>query len=270
MRLRTGDMLDAAWEHGIRYVDVARSYGLAESFLGDWLRRHPERREQLMIGSKWGYEYVADWRFDVREHERKEHSARLLDTQWEESTAALGTRPDIYLIHSVTPESPALRDPLLLSRLQYLAGRGTRVGFSTSGPHQGDVVDAALALPGSPFTVVQATWNLLEQSAGPALQRAHDAGYTVVIKEALANGRLTDAAAESRVASRAHERGLSLDGFALSSALGLRFADHVLSGAVSAAQLASNLEAAPLSEPTTDLAIDPEVYWRTRSTLPWG
>ncbi|HEY7283173.1 MAG TPA: aldo/keto reductase, partial [Actinomycetota bacterium] len=32
------DVLDAAWEAGIRYVDVARSYGRAEQFLASWLR----------------------------------------------------------------------------------------------------------------------------------------------------------------------------------------------------------------------------------------
>lgn len=30
-------MLDAAWQAGIRYVDAARSYGLAEAFLASWL-----------------------------------------------------------------------------------------------------------------------------------------------------------------------------------------------------------------------------------------
>ena len=38
---------------------------------------------------------------------------------------------------------------------------------------------------------MQATWNLLEPSAGPALAEARAAGMGVIIKEALANGRLT-------------------------------------------------------------------------------
>ena len=40
------------------------------------------------------------------------------------------------------------------------------------------------------FDCVQATWNVLEPSAGPALAAAHDAGLGVIIKEAVANGRL--------------------------------------------------------------------------------
>ena len=42
MRARTADVLDAAYSSGLRYVDVARSYGLAEQFLADWLDSRPE------------------------------------------------------------------------------------------------------------------------------------------------------------------------------------------------------------------------------------
>ena len=38
------------------------------------------------------------------------------------------------------------------------------------------------------FDCVQATWNVMEQSAGPALLEAHEAGLEVIVKEALANG----------------------------------------------------------------------------------
>ncbi len=41
------------------------------------------------------------------------------------------------------------------------------------------------------FDSVQATWNLLEQSAGAALLEAQQRGVSVIIKEGMANGRLT-------------------------------------------------------------------------------
>jgi aryl-alcohol dehydrogenase-like predicted oxidoreductase len=34
---RCHEMLDAAYAAGIRYFDAARSYGMAENFLGTWL-----------------------------------------------------------------------------------------------------------------------------------------------------------------------------------------------------------------------------------------
>ena len=137
-------MLDAAWESGIRHFDAARSYGLAEEFLGGWLRDHPGRREQVTIGSKWGYTYVGDWRLDVETHEVKDHSLATFERQWPETLAALGGPPDFYLVHSVTPDSPVLGDADLSAALAELTSGGVRVGFSTSGPAQGDVVRSAL------------------------------------------------------------------------------------------------------------------------------
>ena len=37
MRAHAHAVLDAAWDAGVRYFDAARSYGLAEEFLGSWL-----------------------------------------------------------------------------------------------------------------------------------------------------------------------------------------------------------------------------------------
>ena len=274
MRENAHDMLDAAWARGIRFIDVARSYGLAEEFLGSWLAEHPERRAELTIESKWGYEYVGGWRMDAEVHERKEHSRAMFERQWPETLAALGIEPDLYLIHSLTPDSPALGDASLLDRLRALAATGVRVGISTSGPRQGDALDAARRLPDSPFSAVQATWNLLEPSAEAALARAHDAGWSVVIKEAVANGRLTPAGAggEPRAAALAASDGQSIDAFAIAVARSWPWCDIVLSGAVTAGQLDSNLGSrAPSSDATAlaALAEDPSDYWAARSARDW-
>src|SRR5688572_15698087 len=61
MRTNAMDMLDLAYENGIRYFDVARSYGKAEEFLGSWIKLHPEKKD-IVTGSKWGYVYTADWK----------------------------------------------------------------------------------------------------------------------------------------------------------------------------------------------------------------
>jgi len=277
MRERAHDLLDAAWWLGIRYIDCARSYGRAEEFLGSWLAAHPGRRDDLTIGSKWGYEYLGDWRMDAPVHERKEHSLAMLDRQWAETRAALGTDPDVYLIHSLTPDSPALGDTALLDRLRSLAASGVRIGFSTSGPRQAAVIEAALALPDSPFSAVQSTWNLLEPSAEPALERANTARWLVVVKEALANGRLTatgavgDPPAEA-AAALAETDGQPLAGLAVGAAVAHPWADIVLSGAVTRGQLRGNVQArvpdaaAPL---LSSLAEPPEQYWAERTARPW-
>lgn len=265
MRARSHDLLDAAWDLGIRYIDVARSYGFAEEFLGAWLHRHPDRASQITVGSKWGYAYVGGWRMDAAVHERKEHSVAMFRRQWPETLAALGRAPDIYLIHSVTPDSPALGNAELLADLRQLAETGVRVGLSSSGPHQGAVLDAARTLDASPFSVVQATWNLRESSVGPALARAHDEGWTVVVKEALANGELV-------VDPPAEAAGEAGDVFALGAARAQTGVDIVLSGASTRDQLRRGVEAPAV--PVTDAALrrladDPERYWRRRSERPW-
>lgn len=266
MRERAHVLLDEAWALGIRYVDVARSYGLAEEFLGSWLAAHPGRREQLTVGSKWGYAYVGEWRMDAAVHERKEHSVAMFDRQWPETVAAVGSAPDFYLIHSVTPESTALADPELLDRLRGLHAEGVRVGLSTSGPRQDEVVHAALAGEQSPFSVVQSTWNLFETSVAPALQAAHEAGWTVVVKEALANGELARAESGSRLEALAS--GMPSDAFALGAALAQPWADIVLSGATTLAHLRRGASARPV-ETSDELATDPVDYWRRRSERPW-
>ncbi|WP_084361615.1 aldo/keto reductase [Herbiconiux solani] len=272
MRERAHALLDGAWWLGIRYFDAARSYGLAEQFLGSWLAAHPGRRDELTIGSKWGYEYVGDWQMDAPVHERKEHSLAQLERQWPETLEALGGAPDVYLIHSLTVDSPALGDRALLDRLRGLAAEGVRVGFSTSGPEQAAVIDAALALPDSPFSAVQSTWNLLEPSVGPALERANEARWLVVVKEVLANGRLTPRAAPAAAAALAEADGQPLVGLAIGAAVAHPWADIVLSGAVTRRQLREATESrvpalpeerlAPLAEP-------PATYWATRTSLPW-
>ena len=62
------------------------------------------------------------------------------------------------------------------------------LGVSVSGVSQAETIDLALAT--GLFDAVQATWNLHERAAGDALARAAAAGLKVMVKEALANGRL--------------------------------------------------------------------------------
>jgi aryl-alcohol dehydrogenase-like predicted oxidoreductase len=262
LRGRAHELLDRAYAAGVRYVDVARSYGRAEEFLADWLTARPEV-DDVVIGSKWGYTYTAGWRVEAEAHEVKDHTVATFDRQLRETRALLGDRLGIYQVHSVTPDSPALRDTDLHRRLVDLAEQGTVVGLSTSGPAQAEAIRTAIGVrfAGKPvFRTVQATWNLLEPSAGPALAEAHDAGCLVIVKEALANGRL---AVRESVG----------DAVALAAALHQPWATIVLSGAATVDQLSSNLRAETLTvDPARpeSLAVPATRYWHERSQLPWS
>ncbi|MBT2506068.1 aldo/keto reductase [Streptomyces sp. ISL-98] len=278
LRERAHELLDASYAQGVRYFDVARSYGRAEEFLAGWLRDHPDVQD-VVIGSKWGYAYTADWRTDAEVHEVKDHSVEAFERQRAETGELLGERLDLYQIHSVTPDSPALTDTALHARLADLAASGVTVGISTSGPAQADAIRAALSVVvgGKPlFRTVQATYNLLETSAAEALAEAHEAGLTVIVKEALANGRLTPDAAPPALRAVAAEADATCDAVALATILRLPWAGVVLSGAATVLQLASNLHAAVVDLDDDQLARlagmreEPAAYWKHRSGLPWS
>ena len=195
MEARCHAVLDAAYAAGVRYVDTARSYGRAEEFLASWLARRAIEPGDVTVGSKWGYRYVGHWRIDAAVHEVKDHSAAMLRQQWLETAALLGSHIELYQVHSATLESGVLDDVEVLAELVELTTRGVVVGVSVSGPGQADVIRRALAAEVggvNPFSTVQATWNLLEPSAGDALAEAHARGWGVLVKEAVANGRLVD------------------------------------------------------------------------------
>ncbi|MDN0196123.1 aldo/keto reductase [Streptomyces sp. S.PNR 29] len=277
MRERTHELLDAAYAQGVRYFDVARSYGRSEEFLADWLTARPDV-EDVVVGSKWGYTYTADWSTDAEQHEVKDHSLATYERQRAETDALLGDRLDLYQIHSVTPDSPALTDKELHARLAEAAAAGLTIGFSTSGPAQAEAIRAALAVTvdGEPlFRTVQSTYNALETSAAPALAEAHEAGLTVIVKEGMANGRLAEPHAADVLKAVAQETGLGCDAVALALILRQPWAGVVLSGAATTAQLASNLHAAVVDldddqlARLATLAEEPRAYWERRGQLPW-
>ncbi|MFE9434871.1 aldo/keto reductase [Streptomyces sp. NPDC006640] len=277
LRERTHELLDAAYAQGVRYFDVARSYGRSEEFLADWLRDRPGV-DDVVVGSKWGYTYTADWRTDAEAHEVKDHGLATYERQRAETAELLGDRLDLYQIHSVTPDSPALTDKELHAALAEAAAGGLSIGFSTSGPAQADAIRAALAVTvdGEPlFRTVQSTYNVLETSAGPALAEAHDAGLTVIVKEGMANGRLAAPHAPEALRAVADETDLGCDAVALALVLRQPWAGVALSGAATANQLASNLHAAVVDlgddqlHRLAALAETPRAYWERRGQLPW-
>ena len=261
MERQAHTVLDAAYEHGVRWFDAARSYGRAEAFLASWLAGRGLRPGEITVSSKWGYRYTAGWRVDADEHEVKDLSAEHLRAQWRETHELLGEHLGVYQIHSATLDSGVLDDPEVRRELDALRAGGIRVGLTVTGADQAATIERALERGG--FHTVQATWNLHERSAEAALERAHEAGLVVLVKEALANGRLA-------------ARGAGQDAVALAAALARPWADVVLSGAATVAQLESNLAARELAwddeleERLAGLVEEPAAYWATRAELPWN
>ena len=265
-------MCEAAYAAGIKHFDTARSYGRAEQFLKGWLDRR--RPLDVVVSSKWGYRYAAGWNAQAPVHEVKDHRLAHLDNQWPESRTTLGWWLKVYQVHSATLESGVLDDDAVLDRLAWLKAGGLEIGFTASGPRQAEVVRKGLELQRDGkrlFDWVQATWNVLEPSAGPVLAEAHARGVKVIIKEPLANGRLTGRGDVPAFLELAKARNATPDAVALAPALAQPWARIVLCGAATLEQLSSNLEA------RTVAPIDPkgfaqpaEQYWADRARLPWS
>src|SRR5262245_27782123 len=286
MEARAHVVLDAAWAAGVCYFDAARSYGQAEAFLSSWLSSRRIPAGEVTVGSKWGYTYTAGWRVDAQKHEVKDHSPATLRRQLPQSRALLGDHLRLYQVHSATPQSGVLDDREVLDELARLKEAGLMVGLSLSGPRQGETLRQAMEVTAAGerlFDCVQATWNVLEPSAGPALNEAHEAGMGVIVKEALANGRLTarnddPAFAPGRrlLEGAAARRGTTLDALALAAVLARPWADIVLSGAATVEQLHSNLAALRgrwdegAEEDLRAVTEAPEEYWEVRGKLPWN
>ena len=281
-RDNTFRVLDAAVAAGIDWVDTARSYGRAEEFVGQWWRGRaaddPDWADRApTISSKWGYEYVGGWDPDAAVHEVKSHSLEQCERQLALTRDTL-PRVHLYQVHSLTEESPLFDDGPLLDALARLRDSGVAVGFSTSGPRQSETILRALDLTragGALFSAVQATWNVLEPSAGPALATASRRELTVIVKEALANGRLVTEppAAVRAIAARL---GVGHDAVALAAAAAQPWANRVLLGAAGADQLTQNLLADRVTLTGDELALlagsaeAPDDYWAARSDLAWA
>jgi aryl-alcohol dehydrogenase-like predicted oxidoreductase len=227
----------------------------------------------VTVSSKWGYTYTAGWRVDADPPEVKDLRAANLRRQLAQTRDLLGEYLCLYQIHSATLSSGVLDDDEVAAELDDLRSSGVAVGLSVSGGEQAATIDRAV--PRGRFDTVQATWNLLERSAGDALQRAHQAGMGVIVKEALANGRLSPRGGIEALARAAARIGTSEDALAIAAVLARPWVDTVLSGASTTTQLQSNLGALgvawseSLEEELRALVEPPERYWETRSELPW-
>ena len=277
MKRRTFTMLDAAYAAGVRYVDVARSYGFAETFVRSWLDANAPALPSLVVGSKWGYTYTAAWQLDARCHESKTLSLTTLRRQACESRGILGSGLALYQIHSATVESGVLDDDEVLIELARLREDGLCIGLTVTGPQQAHAIRRALGIRIDGvrlFDTVQATWNILEPSAGDALADAHAAGCGVIVKEVLANGRLTNRYGGSRlreIRARAAALDTTVETLVMATTLARPWVDVVLSGALSCRQLEANVAAVDIDpgEPFETIAEPADAYWRRRTALAW-
>ncbi|MBU2949591.1 aldo/keto reductase [Tamlana agarivorans] len=278
-------VLDEAYKRGVRYFDTAPSYGKGEAFLQEW---HAQtQHKDAVLGTKWGYTYVANWELGYSgKHEIKEHSLEKLVEQWQVSKAMLPSLK-YYQVHSATFDSGILENQAVLKELfRIKEATGLHIGISTSGENQAAIIEEALKIEIngiSLFDSFQVSYNVFEQSTFEVLKAVMNNGKTVIIKEALANGRVFESEQfpqykEAYVVLKelSEKYNVEVDAIALRFVMDHLQPDYVLSGASNIEQLKANLKANDFQLDAEDLqnlntlAVKPSFYWEERSALDWN
>lgn len=277
-------LLESAYNLGIRYFDTAPGYGMAEGLILDWLATKED--DSIEVATKWGYEYVANFDPNAEVHEVKDHGLAQLNKQWEVSKQLLPNLSTLQ-IHSATFETGVLKDTAVLGRLAEIKeAYGIRMGLSTTGDNQVDVLQKALEITVDGkrlFDVFQVTYNVLDQSLKSVLNGINPNEVRIVIKEALANGRVfpnSDYPEYTRIydtlEGMSKKYGVGLDAIAFQFCVQSVNPFKVLSGASEELQLKANLEAENLElseedlEVLNSLGVEPEGYWVERKMLGWN
>ncbi|WP_296311681.1 aldo/keto reductase [Winogradskyella sp. UBA3174] len=278
-------VLDESHNLGIRDFDVAPSYGLGEQFLQDW--NDSRKHNDVNLSTKFGYTYVANWELDFSDkHEIKEHSIAKLNEQWEISKALLPNLK-IYQIHSATLDSGVLKNTDVLARLYELKQQHQlKIGISSSGIEQVKIIEVAQKINFDGvdlFDSYQVTFNIFEQSCFNILKELLAHNKTIIIKEALANGRVFKNTKFSEhekaycyLEKLSKKYSVGIDAIALRFIIDALEPTLVLSGAANTIQIKENLKALNFELDENEIKnltlfrIAPEQYWQERSNLKWN
>ena len=283
-RSRGKAVLEEAYLQGIRYFDTAPGYGLAEELLIEWVKE--KKDPTIEVATKWGYTYVANFDPNATQHEVKEHSWQKLNEQWEQSQKLL-PYCSTYQIHSATFETGVLENEAVLQRLAELkANHSLFIGITTSGANQTAVVKKALEVEVDGvvlFDVFQVTYNVLDQSLATITKDLLAQNKRIIIKEALANGRLFPNANYPHYShfyesmqGLSKKYGVGIDAIALRFCVDSLQPFMVLSGAANQQHILENLKANDFQLEADDLAelktfaVHPETYWAERKKLGWN
>jgi aryl-alcohol dehydrogenase-like predicted oxidoreductase len=276
-------LLDFAYANGIRILDTAPGYGLAENLVTEWLQNR--KISDVSVSSKWGYTYVADFSETAEQHEVKEHSLSKLNEQWEVTKELLPSL-NIYQIHSATLDTGVLGNKEVLETLFKLKKTyGLEIGLTTTGANQMEIMRLALdvEVEDQPlFDSFQITYNVFDQSIAELVGADFD--RTIIVKEALANGRVfpnnekyPHYAAQYKLLTELGEKyNVGVDAIALRFCMDSIKSNIVLSGASTPEQLSENLKAYDFELTAEEinqlrfLRVSPDAYWEERKALEWN
>lgn len=277
-------VLTAAYQRGIRHFDTAPGYGIAEQILLEWIKEH--KPSEITVSTKWGYTYVANFDPKAIVHEVKEHSLQKLEEQWAFSNQFFPYL-NIYQIHSATLESGVLENDQVLNKLfEIKQQHKIKIGLSTSGANQNEIIKKALDIQKGKqglFDSFQVTYNIFDQSVVALSDELNRQKKQLIIKEALANGRIFPNNTYEHyrknygsLTSLATKYNVGIDAIAIRFCIDSIHPYMVLSGAAEASHVDANLKASTFQLTTSELdelkamAVSSSFYWEERKQLLWN
>jgi aryl-alcohol dehydrogenase-like predicted oxidoreductase len=277
-------VLSEAYSQGIRYFDTAPGYGIAEQILLEWLEEN--NPPDVEVATKWGYTYTANFDAGAEIHEVKEHSLSKLLEQWEVSKQFIPCLAT-YQVHSATLESGVLENKEVLDQLGKLKEEyNIRMGITTSGANQKEIIEKALKIKRNKqrlFDVYQVTYNIFDQSLAATICLLNAQNIRVVIKEAMANGRLIPrdsyrhyAKLYQVVKTLSEKYSVGPDAIAIRFIMDSIRPFMVLSGASHINHVKQNLSATSFTLKPDEIErlkhhrVPPELYWSERKKLSWN
>jgi aryl-alcohol dehydrogenase-like predicted oxidoreductase len=283
-RQQSFSVLEEAYALGVRYFDTAPGYGLAEALVLEWLQTKDDNT--IEVATKWGYTYTANFDKNAKIHEIKEHSFEKLKQQWNFSKQLLPYLK-VYQIHSATLETGVLENTAVLTHLAFLKKtHHLKIGLTTTGTNQVEVIKKAQTIlvdGASLFDTFQVTYNFLDQSLQKIANELILQNKQIIIKEALANGRVfrnknyqhyNEIYAVLESMSKKYKVGVD--------AISLKYCEQtipnsiVLSGASDTNQLKENLKLNDFRLSNEDIKslnsfkVSPKLYWEERKKLEWN
>jgi len=162
---------------GIRHVDVAPAYGLAERRVGLALAG---LETPVTVSTKVGERFEEG-------RSTFDFSAEATRSSLDRSRDLLGRpRLDLVLVHSHGDDLRILREEAVTAALQAAREREevSALGFSAK------TVEGALAALEAGYATLMLEYHPLDASMRPALERAAACGATVLVKKPLASGRI--------------------------------------------------------------------------------
>ena len=199
------DMVTTAFDLGITHFDLANNYGpipgSAEENIGKILRAEfSAYRDELIISTKAGY---GMWPGPYGDHGSRKYLIASLD----QSLRRLGLDyVDVFYHHRPDPDTPMEETAMALNQI-VRSGKALYVGVSNYTPEQTAQMAAIMRRLGTPLTVHQPRYNMLERTFFETLEPTlQNEGMGSVCFCPLAQGLLTSrylngVPADSRAAS---------------------------------------------------------------------